>query len=159
MKMNGNTPIFNEKYLKKNNILWKYFIHEYNGILNICLWKLKINHTKISTIVSECSYCKINCTAIKEYQYNTIFHISMKTLNCNCNPYIITTNTDTLEIGFTTTPKQMMKLIKERFIKIIKKEYKQNNKQHITKCYKQIYKQIINEFKIKGYMRIYINLI
>lgn len=157
----NNTPILNKEYLKKNNILWKYFIHEYNGILNICLWKFKINHAKISTIVfaNEYQYYKINCTTIKEYQYNTIFTISMKTLNCNRKPYIITTNTDTLEIGFTTTPKELMKLIKERFIKIIKKEHKQNNKLYIIKCYKQIYKQIINEFKIKGLLAIKINII
>ena len=132
------------KLIKKSKILWK-----------------KINHTKIitDTTVDEHQYYKINCTTKIKNQYNTVTHIPIQKVNCNCKPYIITTNTDKSEIGFTTTPKQLMKLIKERFIKIIKKEHKQNNKLHIVKCYKQTYKQIINQFKIKEFLSIKINII
>ena len=140
-----NSPILNEKYLENNKQIYQYSIsinYMLTGeITSICIyiWDLEI----INMSVENKDYKIFSVTKTNEPYFST-FYINKTTLKNNDKPYIIIEECNKenhlIELGFATTPKQILQRIK---IAILKMNNNSPHKYEIIEEYKKLCRKLI----------------
>lgn len=133
----------NKNYLDSHKILWRYYIGFRRVFYNQYYFSIYIE--KIHNYIIE-RFNDIDMYAIRSIYppIVTPYYLEYSQFDNNDKPYIVSNICLPSQIGFATTPKQMMFLIKEFMLNKITNE-KQKHK--AIEIYKQLHKKIIQEFK------------
>ena len=136
-----NSPILNKKHLENNKPFWEYFFFFFhplspNPYIEIYVWSYD------NPIVLPCRFVYHVETILRNCKYSSPYYadIPKESLNNNNKPFLISSKSNLIESGFTTTPKEAIKRIRTKIFEQIDKNKK--CEKAFLDCYKKACREI-----------------